>query len=484
MLSTAKFLTAFLLLPVLFIALRLLQNYTTTGLASIPGPFLARFSNLWRFIDACRGHHERTMIHLHQKYGPVVRIGPNVVSVADPAAIEAVLGLKANLNKTDSVRPLINTHEGQELPMLISAIDSKCHARIRRPVAGAYSLTTLLELEDVTDSIISTMVTRLREEFLLADKSCAIDEWMAFFLFDFILQATFGKDFCFLNAGKDVGGMLRMLDLQFAYIGIVGAMPWVDKLLLKNPLLLMLVKTPNPLIDFAVQMIRERVRGGDEKTQHAERKDFLSRFMDAQKQYPDLVSDLQLMTYTTTNVLAASDTTAATLTAVVNFVLRHPHVHRKLRAEIDAAELSFPVPYKEATKLPYLDAVIKETFRIWPVASIELERSVGPEGLVLPTGQRLPSGTVVGLNAWPVHRDRAVFGNDVEDFVPERWLRGADEAENAFEKRSRVTQRAMLTFGAGPRACLGKHVEYLEIYKLVPTLFALFDVSIPVLSCY
>ena len=483
LLPTATVGPFFLLVLFLLIAVPLLVNYFTPGLRSIPGPFLARFSNLWRFIDACKGHHERTIVKVHQKYGPVVRIGPNVVSVADPAAIEPVLGLKANLDKTDSVRPLINTYEGEELPMLIAAIDAKRHARLRRPIAGAYSMATLLELEGVADNVISTMVRRLREKFVRGDddcdKTCPIDQWMAFFSFDFILQATFSKDFGFLNAGKDIDGLLSMLDLQFAYIGTVGTMPWIDKLLLKNPLLLMLIKVPNRLVDFAFQKIQDRIRGGDGKGQHLERQDFLSRFMAAQSQHPEVVSNLQLMTYATTNVLAASDTTSATLAALIGLVLRHPHVLHKLQVEIDDAGLAFPVSSKEAQKLPYLDAVIKEVFRIWPVASIELERKVGPSGLVLPTGQRLPPGTTVGLNAWPLHRNADTFGSNVETFEPERWLQRSNESEEGFDTRLRLMQRASLTFGAGPRACLGKHVAYLEIYKLVPTLLGLFDVSPP-----
>lgn len=484
MLSTATQVSSFfLLLPIALIVLQLSRNYFFPGLRSIPGPFLARLSNLWRFVDACKGHHERTIIQLHQQYGSVVRIGPNVVSVADPAAIEPVLGLKANFDKTESVRPLINTHHGQELPMLIAAIDSKRHARIRRPVAGAYSLTNVLELESFADDVIGTMIRRLRQNFIQGEnhgKKCSIDQWMSFFSFDFILQATFSKDFGFLNAGSDIDGMLAMLDLQFAYICTVGAMPWVDKLLLKNPLLLMLIKTPNPLVDFAFQKIQDRMQRSDEKPEPLERKDFLSRFMDAQKKHPDVVSDLQLMTYTTTNVLAASDTTSATLVAAINLILRHPRVLHKLQAEIDDAGVStFPVPYKEAQKLPYLDAVMKEVFRIWPVASIELERKVGPAGLVLPTGENLTPGTVIGLNAWPLHRNTEVFGQNVETFEPERWLRRPSESEDDFEQRSRLMQRASLTFGAGPRACLGKHVAFLEIYKLIPTLFGLFDVSLP-----
>lgn len=458
------------------LAFRLMANYFTPGLRTIPGPFWARLSDLWRFIDACKGKHEQTIARLHDQYGPVVRIGPKCISVADPAAIDLILGFKANLDKTDSVNPMINAHEGEYLPMLISAKDSKLHARLKRPIAGAYSLSTLLSLESVSDDCINKFMGRIREEFAAAGKrTCAIDRWLHFFTFDFIGQATFSKDFGFLDAGRDVNNMIGTLDLQFLYIGTVGAMPWIDNLLLKNPLLLALIKTPNHLVEFTAERIRNRLSGREKG--HPGRQDFLSRFLDAQKQHPDVVTDIQLAAYANTNVLAASDTTAAALTAIIMCLLRRRDAYVKLQAEIDSRQLEFPVSYAVAQTLPYLDAVIKEALRFFPTTGIDLERKVGPARLVLPTGQTLPAGTIVGVNPWPVHRDESVFGEDADEFNPERWMRGDSETESGFNERVRNMQRAYMTFGYGPRACLGKHIAYMEIYKLIPTLLGLYDVS-------
>jgi cytochrome P450 len=470
MLQTVALIAAFTLLGL--ISLKLVFNFFTFGLNSPPGPFFARFSDVWRFIDACSGQHHNTIVKLHDQYGPVVRLGPNAVSIADPAAIEPVYGLKANLDKSDSVKPMQNPYKGQVLPMLISAIDSKVHARIKRPVAGAYSMTTMLGFEAVADEGISKLMSKLRE--FANGERCLIDQWMSFFSFDFILQATFSQDFGFLEAGKDIDNMLCMLDLQFAYIGTMGAMPWLDNLLLKNPLLLMLLRIPNPLVDFASERVQARLQSEEEAP---DKPDFLSRFIDAQKQYPDVVSELQLITYATTNMLAASDTTSAALTAIIYHVLKHPDIYAKLQAEIDGKAFNFPVSYTEANALPYLCAVIKEVLRIFPTAGIELERKVGPTGLVLPSGQRFPPGTIVGINAWPLHRDKTVFGQDADEFVPERWLRQEGESEKEFETRLKAMQRTILTFGAGPRACLGRHIASLELYKLLATLFGLFEVS-------
>ena len=66
------------------------------GLRKVPGPVWAKCSNLWRFIDTWRGSHE---VKLHDKYGSAVRVGPNVVSIADPDAIDKIYGSKTDFSK-------------------------------------------------------------------------------------------------------------------------------------------------------------------------------------------------------------------------------------------------------------------------------------------------------------------------------------------------------------------------------------------------
>ena len=69
------------------------------GLWDLPGPALAKVSNLWRLIEAWKGHQEFVLQKLHREHGELVQVGPNVVSIADPDAIEAIYGIKADLPK-------------------------------------------------------------------------------------------------------------------------------------------------------------------------------------------------------------------------------------------------------------------------------------------------------------------------------------------------------------------------------------------------
>jgi cytochrome P450 len=155
-------------------------------------------------------------------------------------------------------------------------------------------------------------------------------------------------------------------------------------------------------------------------------------------------------------------------------LLTHPATLAKLRAELDEAAargaLSKTATWKESIALPYLNACFKETGRIHPPFGLHLER-VAPTGGLQVCGETLPAGTIVGMNAWVVHRDPEVFGPDADAWRPERWLEG-DEA------RIKRMDAGLLAFGAGHRVCLGKHISYLEVFKLVPTLLQAYDIEL------
>ena len=78
----------------------------TYGLNGIPGPLIARFSNIWRLASKWRGDYLSTIRNLHNDHGSVIRIGPNVVSIADPLAMDSIFGVKADLRKVRYLIPL------------------------------------------------------------------------------------------------------------------------------------------------------------------------------------------------------------------------------------------------------------------------------------------------------------------------------------------------------------------------------------------
>lgn len=156
---------------------------------------------------------------------------------------------------------------------------------------------------------------------------------------------------------------------------------------------------------------------------------------------------------------------------MIYHVVRNPGVYEKLQAEINA-KLSNSGPhlsYEETQTLPYFDACIKEAFRIHPPSSFIMERLVPPQGAQI-AGRAVPGGTIVGCDPWAVHRHKPTFGEDVETYRPERWIKGGGKEPNEMWK-------AMIHFGAGPHMCMGKNISIMEVYKLGATMFKNFKVS-------
>lgn len=81
----------------------ILDGYFKHGLNRYPGPFLAKFTNLWRFYDVINDHHEETVIGLHRKHGSVVRIGPNLVSISAQEYVPQIYGINKGFVKVRTI---------------------------------------------------------------------------------------------------------------------------------------------------------------------------------------------------------------------------------------------------------------------------------------------------------------------------------------------------------------------------------------------
>lgn len=226
-----------------------------------------------------------------------------------------------------------------------------------------------------------------------------------------------------------------------------------------------------------VELERLKADGPDlESKSEPHRSDLLSMFFKAKDDRPDFFHDGRVLTMAVSMSFAGSDTTAISLSAVFYYLLKNPQCYRKLIVELDAAievgdvqnSLTGVVAWAESQKLPYLDACIKEAFRLHPAAGLPLERIV-PAGGVEILGERVAAGTIVGCSAWVIHRRPEVFGADVDSYRPERWI-------DAGKERRKAMEASMFHFGMGARTCIGKNIALLEIYKLVPSFLRRFDV--------
>ena len=107
-----KALYAYLLILLgLFIFVDFVRTAFKQGLRSIPGPFLARFSGLYRLSLVAKGKAPEEYLKVHQKYGQVVRVGPNHVSISDPAMIPTIYGIGSNYLKVRRISSCAMLHD-------------------------------------------------------------------------------------------------------------------------------------------------------------------------------------------------------------------------------------------------------------------------------------------------------------------------------------------------------------------------------------
>jgi cytochrome P450 len=232
-------------------------------------------------------------------------------------------------------------------------------------------------------------------------------------------------------------------------------------------------------LDFTLRQIREH-----EKSPEKHGMDFLSRFLDAKNKYPDVVTRDLVHDYANTNVAGGSDTTAIILRTLVFQLATQERIQNKvldeirvaLRARSEDVDIETPITWAEGLSMKYYQACIKEALRYHPATAQILPRLV-PKGGVEICGFYLPEGTNVGCNAWTIHRDKKLYGEDADVFRPERWLEVSSE-------QARKMEALLFTFGAGKRACVGKNIAMLELTKFIPEFFRQFEFKVADASLY
>lgn len=432
-----------LLLTVVFRLINIALTRYWPGLRDIPGPFLASISNLDRLWSCFAGQQMKYHLKLHEKYGPLVRIGPNHVSFSDGSLIPMVYGINTRFWKSE----FYDMFNLDGTTTTFSERDEMKHRAKKRPVAAAYSMSTMKELEPMNDECSAILTTKLDG---LVGKDIDLGEWLHWYAFDLITTIAFSNRLGFMESQTDVEGVIEALSTRLRYVSTIGQAPYLHKYLSGNRLVswvtsrLRDTNSINPtkyLIGFITHQVRRR-ESKDPST--LELKDLLGRF----KRFKDgeqVMDDTELMSHAAANVLAGSDTTAATLRALFYNLCRNPQVHDKLLAEIDEAEsqgqLSDPVTFEEAGQLRYFQAVVKEALRIHPAVGLLLERLV-PEGGADIGGVWLPGGTIIGINPWVAARDRSVYDEDAYAFRPERWLE-ADAAQLRLMERNFLAVRSL-----------------------------------------
>ncbi|KAK0408409.1 hypothetical protein QR680_003938 [Steinernema hermaphroditum] len=212
-----------------------------------------------------------------------------------------------------------------------------------------------------------------------------------------------------------------------------------------------------------------------------QRKDFIDFFLEAESegQLDNVCVDFKasgmklIKKLSTTEIgsqcllflLAGFDTTANTLAFTIYSLAKYPEFQDRIRTEIDEVIGSDDVSYDHLGKLQLLDYAVKEALRLYPVASFANSRQCMETTIV--GNMIIEKGTYIQADVFAVHRDECLWGEDADEYNPDRW------------EYERNHQAASLSFGIGPRMCVGMRlanmiskialVNILTNFRIIPS---------------
>nr|AJP77023.1 inducible nitric oxide synthase-like protein [Inonotus obliquus] len=228
------------------------------------------------------------------------------------------------------------------------------------------------------------------------------------------------------------------------------------------------------MTDVAKGIIRLR------KEQPVDRPDLLTLMLEGKDPKTEAqLSEENIVYNLLTFLIAGHETTSGMLTFATYYLLKNPSCLQKLREELDEVLGSEDPSLEDLGKLPYLTAVLREALRLWPTVPA---RSVIPkQDFILIGGDGDPMNPrnkryainkdqIIFVHALTAHRDPLVWGDDAEEFRPERMLDGRFEA---------LPKHAWQPFSFGLRACIGRSFAWQEAMLVLASVFSKFDVVVP-----
>lgn len=209
----------------------------------------------------------------------------------------------------------------------------------------------------------------------------------------------------------------------------------------------------------AIARINAVVQGiiDERRADGRDRGDLLSMLLAARDDDGQGMTDAQLLDEVKNIFLAGHDTTASTLTFALALLAQHPGAESRLHAELREVLNDRPPELADLRRLPFLEAVVKETLRLYP-AAWSTQRQATQDVQI--GGYDAKKGTVVWVNHWVTQRDERFF-EAPGAFRPERWLGNLERELPKF---------AYFPFGGGGRVCIGRDFARMEAMLILGTL--------------
>ncbi|KAF2164446.1 hypothetical protein M409DRAFT_25324 [Zasmidium cellare ATCC 36951] len=414
-------------------------------LSHIPGPKLASLSGHYLTYHDISLRRNETISQWHRKYGPVVRIRPNEVTLGNPTDYREIYDTKSRYDKSKYFSRFAVYGEDN----LFSTLKYTDHQAMKRQIAAAFAKSTVVAK---SEAMVRERVEAYLEAMMLEQKTHSVVD--VFVLFDCFSHDVMTR---FLYGEKHGTDTLLSSQDRPLVVNLKRSQIWTP----------LWVNFPTLHTYWLGRKLlpKEYVKNGEYGADVKRRIESLMDAHDADKgSNEDEMFSLyghmrkgaklnrdKMASEMFDELKAGQMTTASTLTYTAWRLSRRTQWQDKLRTELLALrpDDDGKLPLAELETCPVLEAVIKETLRLHPAASGRQERVVPPGGRTY-SGLYVPEGTTVIGPTLVLHLDPDVYDGPLE-WRPERWL-------DASEEKLKSMEYSHVPFGHGARVCIGQHL--------------------------
>ena len=435
-------------------------------LSKFKGPFLWKTFRFPFILALVGGDLPHQIKRLHDRYGSVVRVGPNELSFTDPAAWRDIHSRNFARASQYSNRP-----PGKDAENLISANQSD-HTRFRKVLGPAFSEKSIQEQSHVIDSSINLLMQKFHQ--MIADNKSnnviTIDvlNWYNYTALDVIGHIIWSSPFGCLDGGHYPSWLqfinqfkVTMIKVAFRYFPPANA---ILELITPKAALTGLIQVWN---NIEINLSKRLVTSDSSP-------DVISHVVAANKGPSEsYMSHTEIEINALSLIVAGSESVTTVLTGVTNYLLREPVKLQRLVHEIRS---TFPnesdISSVSTSRQRYLYAVLQEGMRLCPTIPDGMRRVV-PKGGATVAGYFLPEDTVVSIPQWAAYQSDSNF-HSPSSFAPERWL---PESRLPSSPYRLDRQDTFNPFSLGPRNCLGRGLALLEMRLILTKMLWNFDMT-------
>ncbi|KAM5439845.1 hypothetical protein MferCBS31731_004256 [Microsporum ferrugineum] len=446
-----------------------LYNIFLHPLRNYPGPILDAATQVPYSYHMIKGDNTKYIAKLHERYGDVVRVGPNELSYIGASANRTIFGGKPTEENTYEKNPVIWLL-GSTAP-ITNLFFARFHENIRyrKIIAPAFSEAAIRGQEPIIQKYVDGLIKGLKNrsgqaEFPDAKGVVNIAAWYNFVVFDILTRLSFGEaQGCIENGQYDpwleglYDGLIQSHFVQAAH----RLRPYHS--ILERFIPSRVTKAHNSqTMDYYPRELKKQQDKKESSIEGKPRTEFAAFFLDGLT-HEELEDNVNVL------VAAGADSTITTMSSLTYYLTHNPECYRKLKNEIQGAfHAEHEITLTAVKHLEYLGAVIRETLRIHPPVPVGLHRVAPSKGAVI-DGQSVPGGTWVSVANLAASRSPK-YWRGPEHFIPERWLK--DNSDFDGDKREVHTP-----FSIGVRNCIGMSFSNAVLRLVTARLLWNFDLQ-------